>query len=177
MGAIVIRRYGKAAQNQRYVLRPGAYAILPRGTEVLLTHQAAPFWEYQLPGGGIDPGESPISALHREVFEETGWSIAAPRRIGAFRRFTYMPEYEIWAEKLCHVFVAHPVRAHGPPREIGHTAVWASASVVAKILHDDGGREFFLKSQVLRKILPKIPHHTPAKQLKYRQGKAGRPQI
>ncbi|MFF5342243.1 NUDIX domain-containing protein [Streptomyces althioticus] len=27
-----------------------------------------------LPGGGMDPGESPLEAAEREVREETGWS-------------------------------------------------------------------------------------------------------
>ncbi|MGR3292178.1 MAG: NUDIX domain-containing protein, partial [Paracoccaceae bacterium] len=130
--------------NQRYIPRPGVYAILLRDREILLTHQQEPQPEFQLPGGGIDPGESPLSALHREVFEETGWRIAAPRRIGAFRRFTYMPEYDVWAEKVCHIFIARPVRPHGPPSEPGHTAVWTSPALAAEILTDDGSRDFVL---------------------------------
>ncbi len=142
----MIRRYGKPAQNRRYTMRPGAYAILLHRNELLLTHQQDPEPEFQLPGGGIDPGESPISALHREVFEETGWRIAAPRRIGAYRRFVYMPEYDLWAEKLCHIFMARPVRTHGPPQEPGHTAVWATPVLATKILADEGGRAFVVKT-------------------------------
>ena len=143
----MIRRYGDAVQNRRYIMRPGAYAILLRGRDLLLTHQAEPEPEFQLPGGGIDAGESPISALHREVFEETGWRIASPRRIGAFRRFTYMPEYDLWAEKLCQIYAARPVRRHGPPSETGHIAIWASPALAAEILADDGSRAF------LRRVL------------------------
>lgn len=32
---------------------------------------------WELPGGKVDPGESPLSALHREVAEELGVSISA----------------------------------------------------------------------------------------------------
>jgi len=142
----MIRRYGEPARNRRYTLRPGAYAILLKHGELLLTHQQDPEPEFQLPGGGIDPGESPISALHREVFEETGWHIAAPRRIGAYRRFVFMPEYDLWAEKLCQIFVAHPVRPHGPPQEPGHTAVWTSPVLAAGILADEGGRAFVART-------------------------------
>ena len=98
--------------------------------------------DIQLPGGGIDPGESPIAALHREVFEETGWRIAAPRRIGAFRRFVYMPEYDLWAEKLCTIFTARPVRRLGPPTEVDHFALWLPPKEAADILGNAGDRHF-----------------------------------
>lgn len=139
----MIRRYGEAIQRgKRYIPRAGAYAILPRDGAVLLTHQAEPVPEFQLPGGGIDPGESPVRALHREVLEETGWHIAAPRRLGAFRRFTWMPDYDIWAEKICHVYVARPVRSVGPPSEPSHMAVWAPISTAAHMLGNEGDRAF-----------------------------------
>ncbi|MDE3029213.1 MAG: NUDIX hydrolase, partial [Paracoccaceae bacterium] len=121
----MIRRFGDAPQRgQKYRLRAGAYAILRSGRSILMTHQSTPMPEFQLPGGGIDPGESPLQALHREVIEETGWRISVERRLGAFRRFTFMPEYEIWAEKLCTVYLARPVLRLGPPVEAGHTEVW-----------------------------------------------------
>ncbi|WP_108483803.1 NUDIX hydrolase [Oceaniglobus ichthyenteri] len=139
----MIKRYGKAAQTGRkYIRRAGVYAVLPLGRSLLLTYQDATVPEFQLPGGGIDPGESPIAALHREVFEETGWRIAAPRRLGAFRRFTYMPDYDLWAEKLCHVYTARPVRPHGPPSEPGHSAVWMSARDAVEQLSNPGDAAF-----------------------------------
>ena len=102
--------------------------------------------EVQLPGGGIDAGEHPVAALHREVFEETGWSIAAPRRLGAFRRFTYMPEYDLWAEKLCTIYLALPVRRHGPPSEPGHTALWLSPEAALGMLYNDGDADFLARA-------------------------------
>lgn len=143
----MIPRVGASPQNGRnYRLRKGAYAVLAQGDSVLLTHQAEPVPEFQLPGGGIDPGESPLRALHREVYEETGWSIAAPRRLGAFRRFTYMPEYDIWAEKLCTVYLARPVRQLGPPTEKGHLAIWLPAEEAAVMLGNDGDRLFLRRA-------------------------------
>ena len=139
----MIRRHGEAPKaGIRYRLRPGVYAILPRDGMVLCTLQEAEVPEVQLPGGGIDAGEHPVAALHREVFEETGWSIAAPRRLGAFRRFTYMPEYDLWAEKLCTIYVAHPVRRHAPPSEPGHTALWLSPEAAQNLLYNEGDQAF-----------------------------------
>jgi len=139
----MIRRFGESVKaGVSYRRRPGAYAILARGTDLLVTLQHEPEPELQLPGGGIDPGESAIAALHREVFEETGWKIAAPRYVGAFRRFVFMPEYTLWAEKICHIYMARPVLQLGPPTEDGHTALWVSAETAAKELGNPGDRHF-----------------------------------
>lgn len=139
----MIRRYGEAVKSgQRYRMRPGVYAILPLGGDLLLTFQSEPYPELQLPGGGIDKGEDPVRALHREVYEETGWHIAAPRRLGAFRRFTFMPEYDLWAEKVCHIYVARPVLRLGPPVEALHAAMWCPAQEAVTLLSNAGERDF-----------------------------------
>ncbi len=137
----MIRRYGETVKpGQRYTRRPGVYAVLLQGDRILATHQAAPIPEFQLPGGGIDKGEQPIAALHREVLEETGWRIEVTRRLGAFRRFTYMPEYDLWAEKLCAVYLGRPIRRLGPPTEAGHSAVWLPVDRALGLLGNPGDR-------------------------------------
>ncbi len=142
-----MRRYGEAVrQGQRYRPRPGVYAVLLRGDDLLTTHQQAPTPEFQLPGGGIDPGEHPVAALHREVFEETGWKIEVLLRMGAYRRFCYMPEYDKWAEKICTIYLARPVRKISPPREAGHTAVWMRAEAGLHHLANDGDRDFLARA-------------------------------
>jgi 8-oxo-dGTP diphosphatase len=139
----VIKRVGQPPKaNQSYRIRAGAYAILPLKGRFLMTAQTAPEFDVQLPGGGIDPGESPLQALHREVLEEIGWRIARPRRLGAFRRFLYMPDYDMWAEKLCHVYVAHPVRQITDPVEPDHATLVLSAPEAIAVLGNDGDRMF-----------------------------------
>lgn len=125
-----------------YRRRRGAYALLPQGDAFLLTYQGGMHDEFQLPGGGVDPGESPLEALHREVLEETGWRIARPQRLGVFRRYTWMPEYEFWAEKICEIFVARPVRCLGPAREQDHEAVWMHQGEAIKRLANAGDRHY-----------------------------------
>jgi 8-oxo-dGTP diphosphatase len=143
----MIRRYGEAVKaGRRYRRRPGVYAVLLEGDAILCTHQAEPTPEFQLPGGGIDAGEHPIAALHREVFEETGWRIAGARRIGAFRRFTFMPEYDLWAEKVCTIYIARPVRALGPPTEPGHLAVWLPVALALEVLGNAGDRAMLARA-------------------------------
>ncbi len=139
----MIRRFDEPIKTGvRYRPRPGAYGILRRGSDVLITFQAAPEPEFQLPGGGIDPGESAIIALHREVREETGWSIRIDRRLGAFQRYTYMPDYNIWARKICHIYLCRPIRPKWEISEPHHSAVWLPLDEAAGILGNAGDRHF-----------------------------------
>lgn len=150
-------RWGAPPEGERrYVRRPGAYAVLLRAGRVLLTRQEAPVPEVQLPGGGIDPGEQPLRALHREVAEETGWTIAAPRRLLAYRRFTYMPDYDLWAEKLCTLYIARPARRIGPPTEPGHSALWVDLGAAAALVASPGD------AQALR-VLAGLHRRCPAR--------------
>ncbi|MEM7241667.1 MAG: NUDIX hydrolase [Pseudomonadota bacterium] len=119
-----MRRYGTQNRDITYTRRPGAYAIILGPKGMLLTYQAAPHYEYQLPGGGIDPGEMPLQALHREVMEETGWRIEPVRRLTAYKRFVFMPEYDIHAEKICHIYLARAICPKDVVLEDGHQAIW-----------------------------------------------------
>ena len=134
------RRFGRQPDPaRRYAPRPGVYAIISAPDGVLVTFQEAPEAEFQLPGGGIDPGEAVLPALHREVMEETGFRIHQPRRLGMFHSFKYMPEYDLWAQKLCHVYLARMGRRMGPATETGHWPVilpWEEAAAKVAALGD-----------------------------------------
>ncbi|MBK4216939.1 NUDIX hydrolase [Paracoccus caeni] len=147
----MIPRYGNAPRpGLHYRRRPGAYAILYRDGRLLLTHQAQPEPEFQLPGGGLDPGENGITALHREVFEETGWSIGEARYLGSYRRFCFMPDYGFHAEKLCQIWLARPLRRLGEPSEIHHRAVWMTPDQADTAIVDPGSRAFLRHARSLR---------------------------
>lgn len=137
------RRFGpKPDPDRRYQPRMGAYAIVLAGDGILATFQQRPTPEMQLPGGGVDPGESAVRALHREVLEETGYRIHAPRRLGMFHRFTYMPDYEIWAQKQCHVYLARLGPCVAVPSEPGHIPVFLPWNAAEARLGVEGDRHF-----------------------------------
>lgn len=145
-----MQRFGTPPKSgQSYTRRPGVYAILPVDGGVLLTFQGGNHNELQLPGGGIDPGEHPIAALHREVMEETGWRIARPQVLTRYKRFVFMPEYDMWAEKICTIYVADPVYPLGDPTEEFHEAVWTSYDDAIQQL-DSTGDAAVLSEFVLR---------------------------
>lgn len=137
------RRFGSPPQShRRYTPRPGAYAIIDAGDSLLATFQEEPWPELQLPGGGIDPGESPQTALAREVMEETGYAIFAIRRLGMFHRYTYMPDYDLFAHKQCLIYTARLGMRRGDPTEPGHTAVFLPWQTAVERLAVPGDRSF-----------------------------------
>jgi 8-oxo-dGTP diphosphatase len=157
-----MRRFGEAIEAGRYYrTRAGAYGIIAAGGRLLVAESFNPEHEFQLPGGGIDPGETPLRALYREAVEETGWRIRVERRLGAFQRFVYMPEYDLWARKVCHIFLARPVLRLGPPTEPDHNAVWMPVEVAAERLGVSGDRWFVRELAGLpqrdRFVPPEVP--------------------
>ena len=64
--------------TQRYRLVAGVYAM--RGSQILILERAAGmmhgFWS--VPGGHVDPGETPEQAAVRELFEEAGIAPTGP---------------------------------------------------------------------------------------------------
>ncbi len=139
-----MRRFGDWPEaGVRHRMRPGAYGVIAKEGRVLLALNASPGEEVALPGGGIDSGETPLRALHREAMEETGWRIRPLRRLGAYRRFTYMPEYGFHAEKICHIYLCAAGRRVAAPSEPDHHPVWVDAEFAAAALSIEGERAIF----------------------------------
>ena len=53
-----------------------------RTSVLLILRRDVPVWV--LPGGGIDPGETPEQAIVREILEETGLTVKIDRLVGKY---------------------------------------------------------------------------------------------
>jgi len=131
--------------------RVGVYGLLVGADgRLLCVHQVGKdAEEMQLPGGGVDPGEQPLAALHREVREETGWRIGAPRRFASFQSYTWLWDYRYWSRKVHMIYLARAVRRLGPPLEAGHTAHWLAPAEAAEVLDVEGDREMVRRAMSL----------------------------
>jgi len=101
------------------LLPPRACGALVRDGRILMVHHVEgerTYWT--LPGGGIEPGETPEQAAVREVFEETGIAVRALRAIPGDPAYGGRPETIVLVEDLDPVAVAtlghDPEEAHLP---------------------------------------------------------------
>ena len=141
----VMRLFGeKVDRKVKYQRRVGAYGIIVHNNELLLTEQITSEnnIEVQLPGGGSNEGESLIQTLYREVLEETGWGIKVLKKNGVFQRFTYMPEYKIWAHKICHVYKCVATIKKTKILENNHRSVFMNKKRAMDALLDTGFKYF-----------------------------------
>lgn len=87
--------------------RPTAYAIVIHDGKMLLS-KFAPTGKYQLPGGGLEIGETCIDALERETFEECGIKIKVEKLLFYEDiNFYYQPTDSAW-QVLALCFLATP---------------------------------------------------------------------
>ena len=144
----MMKRFGeRPVSGVVYRRRPGAYGVILDGRgRALIAMNESPGEEFALPGGGIDPGETPVRALHREAMEETGWRIGVLARVGVYKRFTYMPEYDMWAEKICRIYLCRAGRRVAEPTEPDHQPLWVDVEVARDLLSVDGDRAMFARA-------------------------------
>ena len=78
----------------------GAFAIIfDENERVLLSHRRD-IDAWNLPGGGVESGETPVEAVIREVTEETGLEVAVDRLVGVY---TNTRRDDIVFTFVCHV--------------------------------------------------------------------------
>lgn len=136
-----MRRFGESVKKEiKYKIRIGIYGVISIGKKILLTEQDGD--EIQLPGGGIDQGEQKNHALVREVREETGWKINPIRLVGTYQRFVFMPEYHLWAQKICHVYYCRGIYPLSKPLEKGHVPILVPPEFAIKLLRNQGDKTF-----------------------------------
>ena len=140
-----MRPFGERVNSRiKYLRRVGAYGIIFHKKEFLLTEQITSEGniEVQLPGGGLEKDESLIHALYREVLEETGWGIRVLKKEAVFQRFSYMPEYKIWAQKVCHIYICVATMQKTKKLEKDHRFITMNKKMSLARLVDPGFKYF-----------------------------------
>lgn len=105
--------------------RFGAAAIIRNALgEVLLVHHTYGPRNWELPGGGREPGESALDAVVREVREETRLTVTRSELAGVY----YEPAND-WHHFTFLCRVPEGANPHPDQREISECAFWSLGSL------------------------------------------------
>lgn len=117
--------------------RPAVYAIIIQDDKILLSKQ----WQgYDLPGGGIDLGETNDQALKREVKEETGYEIEVDRIVHTASSFFKLPFKNTFVHSIHLFFLCHIVGGqlsdqylNSQEKEYANLAEWVDLTTVDQL--------------------------------------------
>lgn len=94
-----VRVNGQEQPYDYLEIREGVSVLTIRDGHILLQRQyryPVRSWQWELPGGFVDPGETPEQAAERELKEETGYSVKELHSLGAFYPSFGSTNEKIW---------------------------------------------------------------------------------
>lgn len=115
-------RFGRIDASVTYLDRPSVYALcvdLRGGIALVHTPTGC-----LLPGGGIDPGETALEALCREVLEETGHRLHVLNLIGRSDQFLYSAKKNVYFKKRGEFYLCQLGEWRQPSSEYDHHLRW-----------------------------------------------------
>jgi 8-oxo-dGTP diphosphatase len=133
-------QFGEVGEGRAYVDRPAAFGVVVRDgllAVAAITIRPGQPPVFDLPGGGIDPGETEIEALVREFGEEAGLKVAPGAFLMRARQRYISPEGR--AVNNHGAFYAAEVIAEAAALKIedDHELVWMTpAEFVQKARHE-----------------------------------------
>jgi 8-oxo-dGTP pyrophosphatase MutT (NUDIX family) len=105
-----------------------------RGVLLLWRHRfITDSWGWEIPAGGMNPGETPEAAAARETLEETGW------RPGPLRPLVRFHPTNGISDQTFHTYVADGAVHEGDPTDVGESerVEWVPVPEVRRILRDN----------------------------------------
>jgi 8-oxo-dGTP diphosphatase len=129
--------FGTREEGQVYVRRPSAYALVRNSLgdwAIVRTPQGC-----YLPGGGMEPDETPQQTVIREAQEECGFILKPGATTGRAIQFVYSTEEREYFEKICE-FMDADVVGTVAPTEQDHELLWLTADQALDILHHEAHR-------------------------------------
>lgn len=125
--------------GKKYELRKSARAILLNAENEIAIQYLANHNFHKLPGGGVDPGETVVEALAREIQEEVGCTLNIIKEIGMV--VEYRKEHTLLHMSFCYLAqVIGPImESHLEEAEIaeGMSTLWMSPEEAIRKMETD----------------------------------------
>jgi 8-oxo-dGTP diphosphatase len=108
---MTVLKFGHKTAGLEYNPRAAAYGLLYLDTKLALVRVGlqAPYY-YDLPGGGIDPGETPEMAVIREYGEETGLIVRVTDKLPVEMSQYFFNGDGVPYDNLCHLFALELIK-------------------------------------------------------------------
>ena len=132
--ADVVLPSGQRFEHHTVTMPAAAMAVVvdDSGEKVLLAwrHRFVPdVWNYELPGGLVEVGESPVETVAREIVEETGYRARSLRQAVEFEPMVGM------LRARHHIFIAEGAELVGEPSEVDEgTFEWVRLSDIPTLI-------------------------------------------
>ncbi|HEU5472655.1 MAG TPA: NUDIX domain-containing protein [Actinophytocola sp.] len=97
-------------------VRPTAFAAVRDQSARILLAQRADTFNWELPGGNVEPGESAVAAVIREVAEETGVMISVTGLSGVYTDPAHVMVYPSGEVRQQFALCLHAIPVSGVPR-------------------------------------------------------------
>lgn len=132
-------QFGTPREGCEHRDRPAVFGLLERQgrlafVRITLADGTPPFID--LPGGAIDPGETPEAALVREFAEETGLAVAAAGQIGKASQYFVTSKDEA-VNNRCAFMIVRQSGDRAEKIEDDHELIWLEPLEAVRLLRHE----------------------------------------
>jgi 8-oxo-dGTP diphosphatase len=114
--------FGVKLDGIEYVDRPGVYALIENDDKQIAAIRSGT--GFFLPGGGIDPGETEIEALKRELMEEIGHQVSWVIEMGTAIDYIHASREDVYYRIMSKFYKVKLGSKTREGSEMDHQLVW-----------------------------------------------------
>jgi 8-oxo-dGTP diphosphatase len=124
--------FGTRLDGIAYIERPGVYAVIENDQAQIAVIETGT--GYFLPGGGIDPGETEMDALQREIMDEMGYQVSILAEIGEAVEYIQARAEKMYYRIHGKFYIVQCDSKTGEATEKDHRLIWLSAGDAIRVL-------------------------------------------
>lgn len=138
MAKMALKQFGTQIEGLNYQPRRGAYGICLKDGRIAVAQIGYSKFVYDLPGGGVDEGETPEQAVVREFLEEVGMLVKVDHLVTDIMHY-FVHDNGTAYNNHCHFYVVDWVGDRPAQKvEDDHELVWMPPIEALKSMKMEG---------------------------------------